>query len=201
MSLVLLCLSVACVSTLPEISTKQLGAPASDLLNGRLRSPDPLSVGQPSEHALMAFETNEAGAWEGRVSVPPTHHLSILPIGAGCETWDVIIEDPTGKQDAPEWVWTQDTLEPLLPQVATRLDVADPLAGSWTIRITNAQPQAKGYVVIRDRLGVGLHLRPENAATLLGVPIDMQAALVIPGNRREPLADAVHALASGYDVT
>ncbi|MCH2132206.1 MAG: hypothetical protein MK116_00500 [Phycisphaerales bacterium] len=183
-----------------EVVPKQIGAPASDLLNGRLRAPDPSEIGRPFGHAMIPIQLDDTGAWSTVLPVPPTRHLAIMPIGPGCDRWSVTITDPVGLQDGPDWLSHEGDLQPFFPQLATRFDLPEPTPGDWTIEVDGGQPGASGYLVVRDHSGVALQVHPTSHVALVGHPITLRAALAEVDTSGSALDNAISGVASGLDV-
>ena len=180
---------------------KQISAPASDLLNNRLRSPDPSTIGRPFGHAMLAFSFDENGQWQYELPVPPTMHLSILPVGPGCEEWDLVAINPSGEDAGDNRLITEGDLQPFFPVALERIDIANPMPGSWSIIITGGQPGDSGQLIVRDRSGIALQLHPASHVALVGHPIILRSALAPVDRSGSPLQDAFKAMARGLDVS
>ncbi len=201
MSLLSLGFSLVVMTSSPQWAVpKQIGAPASDLYNNRLRSPDPSMTGRTVGHAMIDITFDDNGLWSWELGVPPSSHLSLLPVGPDCDTWQLAAIDPAGHHDGDNRFWTEGDLEPFFPTLAHRLDIANPLPGRWTITLQGGQPGETGMLIVRDRSGVGLQCHPTSHVALIGRPITLRAALVPIDQSGYPLQDALSAFADGLDI-
>ncbi len=184
-----------------QATPKHVGAPASDLHNGRLRSPDPASVGRPFGHAMISIEFDDHGNWIQSIPVPSSDQLSLVPIGLDCDRWDFQVTDPHDQTDGPGWTSRIGDLQPFIPQVTTRLDIQYPAAGDWTVEISNGDPGSIGYLLIRDHSGVAMQLHPTSYVSLVGQPKKVRASLSPVDALGTPLMDAVQSFSEGLEIT
>lgn len=194
-----LCASML-LGTNQMVNPKQIGAPASDLLNNRLRSPDPATVGRPFGHAMLDIAFDDEGQWQYDLPIPPTAHLSLLPVGPGCEAWSLIATNPSGQTDGVHRTITEGSLQPFFPVTAQRVDIANPMVGTWRITIHNGHPGEIGHLIVRDRSGIALQIHPTSPVALVGHPIVLRIALAAVDRSGSPLQDALDGLASGLDI-
>ena len=197
----LLILPLLALGDITHVTPKHVGAPASDLLNGRLRSPDPAAIGRPFGHAMIPVEFDALGNWRQTIPIPTSQHLSLVPIGHDCHEWEFQVTDPNGEEDGPDWRRTAGDMQPFLPQEAIRLDVRSPSAGDWEIAISNGDPDTFGYLLIRDRSGVALQMHPTSYASIVSEPKTVRVSLAPVDAKGDPLLDAMEAYSEGLEIT
>ncbi|MBG81569.1 MAG: hypothetical protein CMJ39_12795 [Phycisphaerae bacterium] len=183
-----------------SVTPKQLGAPAADLLNGRLQAPEPHEVGRAYGHAMIPILLDQNGDWSTSLPVPPTNHLALIPIGPGCERWSMNITDPDGHDDDGTWIVREGDLQPFFPQLTTRFDIPNPTPGDWSIQIEDGQPGATGYLLVRDHSGTALQTHPTSHVALVGHPVTLRACISEVDESGSPLADSINGMAIGLNV-
>ncbi|GEM_PF-1310784 len=188
-------------STALDVIPKQIGAPAADLVNERLRSPDPAAVARPFGHAMIPLEFDGHGNCECSIPIPSTDRLSLVPIGHNSDDWVFQAMDPDGERDGIGWTRRFGDMQPFIPQETIRLDVENPTPGTWTVAIANATPGTEGYLLIRDHSGVALQMHAGSYASLVEQPKIMRVSLAPVDAMGNPLMDAVHAYSQGLEIT
>jgi hypothetical protein len=166
---------------------RQVAAPASDIVSGIVRLPDPASTPIVSRAAILplAFTRATDSTWSARVELPIDRGgdvaLGLLSHDAG--TWTLDVESvssaaierrvaPVG-DDMPGWV-------------VARHDLRGATAGRWTIHVrapSSPRPPASGWLLARTSSDLELSAHVTTLQTLADEPIGI-AARVDDGSAR-----------------
>ena len=171
-----------------SLPVRQVAAPPSDFLSGRLRLPAPEQSATQSSSAWLAVslerDTNGRWSWEGEFSVSARGALQVAAIGSDALQWQVSLAPSSA---APRG------LESWGRQGAVLLNHDDPLgldvqgvelgalrAGTWRVRIESDGP-GRGWWAARDRGPVRLESWVATWSTRVDTDVPVLARLRVAG--------------------
>jgi hypothetical protein len=184
------------------LAAREIAAPASDLVNGRLRLPAPVLL--ESDHALIPIEASrgrgaalatttfrhaslavKAKAVDAQIRVQPEAASAGLAIAVAMNSpgpWNLSIRSPDGRiiykdgdQHAPGVVTRVGDLGSLLrlnhAVDVRRIDIADAMAGEWSVEIRGPaeQAEAEGAVIVGGDPAIALRGRFESWVSRVGI--------------------------------
>jgi hypothetical protein len=158
---------------------KQIGAPPTDVTRGWLQAPDPTEHGARSRLAQLPM-TFAGDTLEIRFDVPRCGHVAIVPLGEGCAAWTISLVSPSGQvvtDDAAQVRLGHGALWPIADQDGQRIDLTDPTAGQWTMRISGGTDGQQGVLLVADDAPLVLRSVLHSYSLLEGKPVRLTVAL------------------------
>lgn len=153
------CIVLSLTSGTMDVPVKHLGASAADLDRGWLVEPDPREHGTRSHHAVHdAIFVDDVATL--RIEVPAGGVLKLLPAGPDSQSWHIEAIAPNGTTHLGDGAFSKIRRGTMLPQSsveARRLDILEPQAGVWTIRVTGGLNGMPMKLLTGD--GSSVHLR------------------------------------------
>ena len=159
---------------------RQVAAPASDILDGVVRLPDPASTPTVSGAAILPLEFAPTGTgWAAEVLVPVEREgrLALGFLGAAAANWR-ILGGPTAERPRPleELAGVERTLgfagEFLPGWIVDRRDVSPVAAGTWRVRV-ESPTAAEGWLVasVDRELRLSTHVTTQRLVSGTGVAL------------------------------
>lgn len=186
--------SSAPAASAAQLPFKQVAAPASDIVSGLVRLPEPSACATTSQAELLpvAFEWNRALGWsfEAPIHVATSGKVALALLSFAPASTRLEVRSARGAFVPVEELFadrgidhrTQVLEEEMVGWGVDRYDVADWPAGDWTVRITaldsrRGAPPAPGWFIVRESTPIALSAYVTTLATLSGSRIGIQASL------------------------
>ncbi len=171
-------LCVLAAATEVTVPFKQVGAPASEITSGWLTPPDPGDYGARGRCTQWRFE-GTGDILEFPIEVPTCGHLAIVPLGQGSSNWTIELVTPSGDVAdllGPSIQWRSSSLMPWTDEPAQRIDLTNPAAGTWRVKLGGIAAGQQGMLFVRDNVPVELRSTLGSYQVLAGEPITLTAA-------------------------
>ncbi|MDF1808226.1 MAG: hypothetical protein P1U42_00870 [Phycisphaerales bacterium] len=195
-ALVCLLTTTTWAQNLAPVSVKQITAPASDIINGRLLLPDPALIGVSSHAALIPVELEQvngvwswvlpidvssSGArvvfmpsqdqgWSTKV-ISPSGHVNTEQLGVNDQSRD--LDHKAVLVQYEKLAWTSDNRE------FACFTTPQSQAGSWTLRI-EANPELEGpingFVIVDTGFDTELYTHVTSLSTVVDQPIVLKSS-------------------------
>ncbi|HSD83430.1 MAG TPA: choice-of-anchor X domain-containing protein, partial [Anaerolineae bacterium] len=165
----ILALSLPALSDTPAaVSPKQVAAPPSEFVTGKLNLPDPKQAGVRSQWAMLPVELQPAadGSWSWAQVVPidNAQDFALLVLSPDRAAWDVRVETPDrvelNLKDADRLAGIDHSVGQLGEGAAQYpgdvYTFSGYASGEWTVRVSSATAPASkaapsGYLLVTDR--------------------------------------------------
>ncbi|MBL8857268.1 MAG: hypothetical protein JNL28_02015 [Planctomycetes bacterium] len=161
---------------------KQVAAPASDILSGRVRLPSPVACATTSPAAVLdvAFEWNDAVGWsaETPITIATAGRLSLGLLAPGASNWEVDVR-AAGAEYVPIVDFSGARLERSSKTLtefmtgwkAERYDLDAVAPGAWTLRIRaphapRDRSPLPGLLIVRDAAPIAIAAYTATLTTL-----------------------------------
>jgi hypothetical protein len=184
----------ASASAQEPLISKQVAAPAADVLSGLLRLPEASAHPTTSRAAWIEVELAQdaSGVWsfETSLPVPVNGPLALALVSPDAARWRLRVRAsdgelrPLGELFAPGRLerHTQVLGEDLPGWVIDRFDIAQAAAGLWTLHVdvpgaSASEIPSRGFLIARDALPVQLSAHPSTQLLLSDAEIGLVAQL------------------------
>src|SRR5258705_8203339 len=160
---------------------RQVAAPASDILAGVVRLPDPSSTPTVSSVIVLPlrFERVSGTGWVAAVSVPVERDgdLSLMLLSPDAGTWRL--------RGAPDGAWHRIELvgDEMPGWVVDRADAHAVRAGEWSLRVeaddpSGGRPPAEGWLIAKPAGELRLATYVNTQRLVAGEPIGITARIL-----------------------